>query len=75
MATKEQDKIEKAGDNRIVYSTKTDDDIDGFDFKVDANVTRLRFVLEVDGQMRPMLIETGRNNFKPEQDPFVVHLK
>ena len=75
VATKEQDKFEKAGDNRIVYSTKTDDDIDGFDFKVDPNVTRLRFVLEVDGQLRPMLIETGRNNFKPEQDPFVVHLK
>lgn len=75
VAMKEQDKFEKTGDNRIVFSTKTDDDIDGFDFKVDPNVTRLRFVLEVDGQMRPMLIETGRSNFKPEQDPFVVNLK
>lgn len=52
VATKEQDKFEKVGKDRIVFSTKTDDDIDGFDFKVDANVTRLRFVLEIDGQMR-----------------------
>jgi hypothetical protein len=75
VATREQDKFEKVGDNRIAFNARTDDDIDGFDFKVDANVTRLRFVLEIDGQLRPMLIEAGRNNYKPEQVPFVVNLK
>jgi hypothetical protein len=75
VATREQDKIEKDGDNRIVFNARTNDDIDGFDFKVDENTTSLRFVLELDGQMRPALIETGKGNLKPGQDPFIVKLK
>ncbi len=75
VATREQDKIEKGGDGRIVYNAKTNDDIDGFDFKVDQKVTALRFVLEIDGQFRPQLIETGKSNQKAGQDPFIVRLK
>jgi len=75
VSTREQDKIEKDGHNRIVFSARTNDDIDGFDFKVDEKVTTLRFVLEIDGQPRPLLIETGKNNFKPGQAPFVVKIK
>ncbi len=75
VVTKEQDQIEKDGKHRIVFNAKTDDDIDGFDFKVDENVTALRFVLEIDGQMRPRLIETGQRNLKPEQAPLVVSIR
>jgi len=75
VATRMQDKIEKDGDNRIVFNARTNDDIDGFDFKVDERVTALRFVLEVDGVMRPALVELGRNNAKPAGVPFVVKLR
>jgi hypothetical protein len=75
VATREQDKIEKDGKHRIVFNAKTNDDIDGFDFKVDENVNTLRFVLEIDGQMRPRLIETGQRNLKPGQAPLVAHIK
>ncbi|NOT60425.1 MAG: hypothetical protein HOP19_09395 [Acidobacteria bacterium] len=75
VATREQDKFEKDGDGRIVYNSRTDDDIDGFDFKTDAKVTALRFVLEIDGQFRPQLIETGKGNQKAGNVPFIVRLK
>jgi hypothetical protein len=72
---KEQDKIEKVGDDRIVFLTKTDDDIDGFDFKVDQRVKALRFVLEIDGKPMPQHVETGRNNQKVANLPLVVRLQ
>ncbi len=74
MATREQDKIDKDGDQRIVFNARTNDDLDGFDFKVDKKVTSLRFVLEIDGQVRPLLVEVGKNNTKPPTVPFVVKL-
>ena len=75
VATREQDKIEKDGDGRIVYNSRTNDDIDGFDFKTDAKVTALRFVLEIDGQFRPQLVEMGKDNQKAGNVPFIVRLK
>jgi hypothetical protein len=74
VATREQDKIEKDGDQRIVFNARTNDDLDGFDFKVDKKVTSLRFVLEIDGQFRPHFVEVGKNNTKPPTVPFVVRL-
>ncbi len=75
VVSRDQDKIEKDGDNRIVFSAKTDDDIDGFDFKTDNNVTDLRFVLEIDGRQLPNLVETGRNNRKAAGLPLLVRLR
>jgi hypothetical protein len=75
VVTKEQDKIEKEGDSRIQFVAHTDDDIDGFDFKVDSNVTLLRFNLEIDGASPPLAIEIGRNNRHPANNPFVADLK
>lgn len=75
VATREQDKFEKDGDGRIVFNSRCDDDIDGFDFRTDAKVTTLRFVLEIDGQFRPQLIETGKGNQKAGNVPFIVRLK
>ena len=71
---RDQDKFEKVGNDRIVYATKTDDDIDGFDFKVDEKVRVLRFVLEIDGRPMPQHVETGRNNQKGVNLPLVVRL-
>lgn len=71
---REQDKIEKDGDNRILFLARTDDDIDGFDFKVDERVKALRFVLEIDGKQLPQRVEIGRNNQKAHNIPLVARL-
>ena len=71
---RDQDKIEKDGDNRIIFLARTDDDIDGFNFKVDERVRALRFVLEIDGKQLPQRVEIGRNNQKAHNIPLVARL-
>lgn len=75
VVNREQDKIEKDGDKRIHFLSLNDGDIDGFDFKVDKNVTSLKFALEIDGKSAPRRIEIGKSNAKPSGDPFSVSLK
>jgi hypothetical protein len=75
VVSREQDRIEKEGDNRIVFLARTDDDIDGFDFKVDDKVTALRFVLQIDGRPHPNLVELGRANRKAGSLPLLVRLR
>jgi hypothetical protein len=75
VAERKQDKIEKDGDARIFWISRTDADLDGFDFKVDRDVTRLRFALEVDGESRAAQVELGRANAHPERNPFGVDLR
>ena len=75
VVTREQDKIDMDGDRRITFNARTDDDIDGFDFKVDGKVESLRFVLHIDGDSRPALVEAGRRNRHPAASPFVVNLR
>jgi hypothetical protein len=72
---REQDKIEKDGDHRILFFTRTNDDIDGFDFKVDEKVKLLRFVLEIEGRQVAEWIETGKNNRKAHSLPLTVRLE
>jgi hypothetical protein len=72
VATRDEDKIEKDGDHRIVWASKTDADIDGFEFKVDTKVTHLRFLLEIDGASRAADVEVGGGNKHPADNPFVV---
>jgi len=72
---RDQDKIEKDGKNRIVFLARTNDDIDGFDFKVDKKVDVLRFVLEIDGRQMPQRVEIGKNNQKAESLPLRVRLE
>ena len=71
---REQDKIEKEGDRRIWWRSKTNGDIDGFNFKVKKGVERLRFNLEIDGASRVDYVEIGANNGKVANNPFVVNL-
>jgi hypothetical protein len=75
VVSRDQDKIEKDGDNRIVFSARTDDDIDGFDFKVDDHVTDLRFQLEIDGKQFPNLVQFGKDNQKAAGIPFSIRIR
>lgn len=75
VVSREQDKIEKVEDNRIVFSARTTDDIDGFDFKVDDRATQLRFVLNIEGRAMPNLVELGAGNLKAARLPLLVQLK
>lgn len=75
IAKREQDHITKDGDRRIRFHARTDDDIDGFDFKVDGNVTALRFNLEIDGKGLPRYVEVGKDNQHPPNVPFAVQLR
>jgi hypothetical protein len=71
---RKQDRIEKDGDNRIVFAAITSNDIDGFNFKVDSKVTTLRFVLEINGRQMAQKIEFGKDNQKPSSLPLVVRI-
>ena len=75
VVTREQDRIEKDGDHRIVFAARTNDDIDGFNFEVDPHVATLRFVLNIDGRAMPNVIEVGQHNQKPGPLPLFVRLK
>ena len=75
VVTKTQDKIEKDGDRKIWFDSKTDADIDGFDFKPDKNVETLRFALKMGGESRIGLIHLGKDRKRPTRTPFTVLLK
>ena len=75
VATRTQDHIDKEGDRRIVFNTRTDDDIDGFDFKVNEDVKALRMTLKIDGQPRPRSVEAGSKNTHVTTDPIVIDLR
>jgi hypothetical protein len=74
VATREEDHIEQETEHLLRFNTRTDDDIDGFDFKTVGGVREIRFVLEIDGVARPAEVEVGRENFKPRKTPVVVRL-
>jgi hypothetical protein len=75
VASKNEDRIEQESEREIRFLTRTDDDIDGLDFKVTASARRIRFVLEIDGSPKPAEIEVGRSNFKPKDHPLVAQLR
>jgi hypothetical protein len=72
---RDQDKVEKDGDNKILFLARTNDDIDGFNFKVSDKVRSLRFVLEIDGRQMPQSVEIGKNNQKAQSLPLMVRLE
>jgi hypothetical protein len=69
-----QDKIEKEGDYLIVFAARTNNDIDGFNFKVDNEATLIRFVLEIDGRRLPQRVEIGKNNLHATAIPLEAKL-
>jgi len=75
VASRDEDRIEQENERLIRFSTRTDDDIDGFDFKVTSSAERLRLFLEIDATPRPAEVEVGRDNVKPNEHPLVVRLR
>lgn len=76
VATRSVDRVEKDDNDRVIrFHARTDADIDGFDFTVDAEVRALRFVLEIDGETRAIDVEVGRDNARPGGNPFTVALR
>jgi hypothetical protein len=66
-----KDSIEKDGDNRIIFSARTDD-VDGFDFRPGDKVSGLRSVLETEGKSYPRNVEIGKNNQRAPRLPLLV---
>jgi hypothetical protein len=75
VASREEDHVEQESETIIRWRTRTDDDADGFDFKVTRGTERLRFALQIDEKARPEEVEVGRDNFKPNESPLVVRLR
>ena len=75
VASRQEDHIEQETERIIRFSARTDDDIDGFDFKVTGATDQLRFVLEIDGKARPQEVEVGRENLVPNENPLVIRLR
>ena len=69
------DKIEQEDEHTLRWLTKTDDDIDGIDFKVTDATVVIRFNLMIDGEARPAEVEVGKGNFKPNENPVRARLK
>lgn len=75
VASRDEDHIEQETAHLIRYVTRTDDDIDGFDFKVSDDTVVLRLLLEMDGRPIPSEVEVGRHNFMPHETPLIIALK
>ena len=75
VAERDEDHINQESEREIRFAARTDDDIDGFDFKVDEHTNRIRFRLEIEGRMRAEEIEIGRRNIHPDEDPLVAVLR
>jgi hypothetical protein len=75
VATRDEDRLEQETERLIRFTTRTDDDIDGLDFKVGPAADRLTFVLEIEGKPVPGEVEVGRTNFQPKEHPLIVTLR
>lgn len=73
--TRDEDHINQENEHEIRFAARTDDDIDGFDFKVGERTERIRFRLEIDGRTRAAEIGIGARNVHPDEDPLVAVLR
>ena len=71
---REEDHINQETEHLIRFAARTDDDIDGFDFKTAGGAREIRFYLGIDGRAQPGDVEVGKENFKPQEDPIIVKL-
>ena len=71
---REEDHINQETEHLIRFAARTDDDIDGFDFKTAGGVREIRFFLAIDGTPPPADVEVGKDNFKPNEEPIVVRI-
>jgi hypothetical protein len=75
VAERKEDRIERDDARTIRFDARTGDDIDGFDFKLEPGVERLRFTLMIDGRARALDVTIGGGNQHPVAMPFVVSLR
>ena len=75
VAERTEDKIEQEDERTLLWLTRTNDDIDGVDFKVTESTVVIRFNLMIDGEAKPAEVEVGKENFKPHENPVRVRLK
>ena len=75
VAQREEDHINQENEHEIRFDARTDDDIDGFDFKVGPRTDRIRFRLEIDGRTQAEEIEIGSRNIHPDEDPVIAVLR
>lgn len=75
VAERTEDKIEQEDEHTLQWLTRTDDDVDGLDFKVTAPTVVIRFNLLIDGEAKPAEVEVGKENFKPNENPVRARLK
>ena len=75
VAERTEDKIEQEDERTLQWMTRTDDDIDGIDFKVTDETVVIRFNLLIDGEAKPAEVEVGRENFMPHENPVRARLK
>lgn len=75
VAERTEDKIEQENETTLQWLTRTDDDIDGIDFKVTNPTVVIRFNLLIDGEAKPAEVEVGKENFKPNENPVRARLK
>jgi hypothetical protein len=75
VAERTEDKIEQEDERTLRWMTRTDDDVDGIDFKVTESTVMIRFNLMINGEARPAEVEVGKENFKPNENPVRVRLK
>ena len=75
VATREEDHIVQETEQLIRFNTRTNDDMDGVNFKVSDDTRVIRFNLEIGGEPRPREVEVGKNNFKPLENPVIVRLR
>jgi hypothetical protein len=69
------DKIEQEDERTLQWMTRTDDSVDGVDFKVTGTSAVIRFMLQIDGEPKPAEVEIGKANFKPNELPLRALLK
>ena len=75
VAERTEDRIEQEDERTLQWLTQTDDDVDGFDFKVTDLTAVIRFNLFIDGDAKPAEVEVGKENFKPHENPVRARLK
>ena len=75
VAERTEDKIEQEDERTLLWLTRTNDDVDGVDFKVTESTVVIRFNLMIDGEAKPGEVEVGRENFKPNENPVRARLK
>ena len=69
----DETRVKMEGKERITFSARTNEAVDGFDFRA-SDVGALRFILQVDGKDMPSIVRIGRDNQTPSELPIVVTL-